>query len=116
MQLNLTFERDYDQRWYAVIPSWDGDRSELEMVMGADLMLDMLSQNMFDDSNKIPLFLSTSYTNINPLIILKRLDKPTDDFGGSFYACHYGETVFEIWLCSVTLHVFGEYPETIYIN
>ena len=40
----FTFVKENTGRWYIVLPEWTGDKEELEMVMGADTMLDILSQ------------------------------------------------------------------------
>jgi len=38
------FEKESDNKWYVVLPEWEGEHWELEMVMGADTMLDILAQ------------------------------------------------------------------------
>lgn len=38
------FEKENNGRWYIVLPEWDGSHSDLEMVMGADTMLDIFAQ------------------------------------------------------------------------
>jgi hypothetical protein len=43
-------------KWFADIPEWEGDIEELEMVMGADTMLNVMS-DLF--SNEVYLTLST---------------------------------------------------------
>ena len=41
----IRFSRDNDlNAWFAEIPEWKGDRAELEMVMGADALLEVLAQ------------------------------------------------------------------------
>ena len=37
------FERWEDGRWFVILPEWDGDQDDLEMVEGADKMLDSLT-------------------------------------------------------------------------
>lgn len=48
----ITFERDPDQRWYAVVPLWEGERDALEMVAGADVMLGILSKGVKNTRNQ----------------------------------------------------------------
>ena len=61
MKKRFKFEKEND-RWYIVLPEWEGDKEELEMVAGADTLLDIISKNddhtfitisdkPFDDSN-----------------------------------------------------------------
>ena len=38
------FNKSPENRWYVDLPEWDGDQAELEMVCGADTMLDILAQ------------------------------------------------------------------------
>jgi hypothetical protein len=40
----LNFEKNSNNEWYVILPEWKGDKSELQMVCGADIMLDILSQ------------------------------------------------------------------------
>ena len=40
----IRFYKEPDSKWFADIPEWEGEKWELEMVMGADMMLDILSQ------------------------------------------------------------------------
>lgn len=40
----LTFVKDLDGRWFVELPDYQGDRCDLEMVMGADNMLESLAQ------------------------------------------------------------------------
>ena len=32
-----------DNKWFVDLPEWEGEKDDLEMVMGADLLLDILS-------------------------------------------------------------------------
>lgn len=40
----FAFTRDPDGSWYAVIPSYPGPRGDLQMVCGADTLLDIMSE------------------------------------------------------------------------
>ena len=100
------FEKDELNKWYIVLPEWTGDKSELEMVCGADTMLDILAQSevvvymTFSDTE----FLEHTFT----------LDYITDESGGAMYALNHELYNFEVWLCHVTKFVFGYLPSTIY--
>lgn len=104
----ITFERDPDQRWYAVVPLWEGERDALEMVAGADVMLGILSKG--DD--RITLKMSEEefegYTIKLGLVNY-------DAFDGAYYNVN-SDTITNmlIWLCGVTEFVFGHYPGMLY--
>ena len=42
---NLKFEKENDDKWYIVLPEWEGAHNELEMVAGADVLLDSISKD-----------------------------------------------------------------------
>ena len=43
-KMELTFEKWEDGRWFVVLPDYDGDQEDLEMVDGADKLLDVLNK------------------------------------------------------------------------
>ena len=43
--MELTFEKWEDGRWFVVLPDYDGDQEDLEMVDGADAFLDYLTED-----------------------------------------------------------------------
>ena len=44
--MELTFEKWEDGRWLVVLPDYDGDQEDLEMVDGADKFLDYLTETI----------------------------------------------------------------------
>lgn len=111
----IDFEKDPDGRWYAVLPSWDGDREELEMVCGADKLLDLLVQGEFDYYS----FDMYSAPIDDCSFILNKLED-TPEVGGATYwfsgEIHGIKYEFDLWLCDVTRFVFGELPDKIYVK
>lgn len=105
-----TFEK-YQERWYIDLPSWEGPKDDLEMVMGADTLLDIISQ----DKNSVRIhILEEPMEGWN-----YRLDYLRDDSGGAYYMINHNTnliTPFECWLCKVTSFVFGYLPKTIYFK
>lgn len=105
--MKLTFEKDYLDNWFVILPDYEGDRSDLQMVEGADLMLDILAQDQW---------LITLNVDIEPkynseLKLIKGLE---DEFGATYgFECKYD---FNVWLCNVTKFVFGHFPNEIYIS
>lgn len=109
---NLTFYKTEENRWYANIPEWEGSVDELEMVAGADIMLDIYSQ--FE--NRITLTMSDLPLKRGDL--LKRVYDPTVQSGSNYKVTTMFQQPYdyEIWLCDVTKFVFGRFPENIYIR
>ena len=101
----LTFEKDPDNRWYIVLPEWEGDREDLEMVSGADTLLDYLSEGkdlVTLTVAKIPLEIP------RPRVVLTY---DHEYMGGAVYRTHHigGGSLdnMSVWLCKVTKFVYG---------
>ena len=107
MQKNYTFIKDEEGRWYIDLPEWEGDYEELEMVQGADTMLDIIAQG--DDEVVV---------NISTIELphKMKLEFLREDCEGGWYQLTSTHHNFEIWLCHVTKFVFGNLPNTLYIN
>jgi len=108
------FEKDPDGRWYIVLPEWTGDRGDLEMVCGANVMLDIMAQSEF----KITLSLSLSYLPYVEQTVLDLINE-SDEVGGGFYMMDTYKYVtynLNMWLCDVTKFVFGYMPKVIYVS
>ena len=39
------FNKEEDNRWFVDLPEWEGEKDELEMVLGADMLLDIISKD-----------------------------------------------------------------------
>ena len=94
-----------EHKWYIQLDDWDGDKEALEMVAGADVMLDILSNS----TTEVKLLIST--TDFSS----KQLSK-IDDEGNYSYHDLDDNFIFPVWLCSVAIYVFGEYPSQIFIS
>ena len=100
-----------DNRWYIDLPEWEGSIDDLEMVCGADTMLDIIAQGRDKIRVQIGIdeFDGWSY----------RLDFVREEFDGGWYSVtHFSKliTTFECWLCKVTKFVFGDLPKVIYFK
>lgn len=120
MKKEVTFFKQ-DGKWYADVPNHTLE--ENEMVMGADIALELLSA----DYNAITLHLTDEEPNDYQLAF-----KMTEhDEYGAYYAVSgplynlylnlFGDSQPEllantIWICNVTHDVFGEHPNTIYVT
>ena len=93
--MKLSFEKT-DGRWYLVAPEWRGPHDALQMVAGADSMLDELAESAFvtlDIWREFPI--EGGYQHARLL-------------SHGWYKTDSGK---DFWLCSVTEWVFGEYPK-----
>ena len=106
----LRFYKSQEEYWYVDMPEWEGSIDALEMVRGADDMLDELSNHTGGD---VHLRIATSAFDD-----CERLIKIQDDVvgGGAYYgyASTYEPKI--IWLCSVSDWYFGYHPENIYFK
>tara|TARA_B100000768_G_scaffold36890_1_gene35558 strand:+ start:872 stop:1204 length:333 start_codon:yes stop_codon:yes gene_type:complete len=109
MEQNLKFNKE-GKLWYIDLPQWTGFKAELEMVAGADKLLDALDVNK---ENTIKLLVSTKplpRSNIT-------LSKLVNCFGGATYMVKSTGFNRPIWICAVTKYVFGGLlPKRIYIK
>lgn len=118
MEATYRFYKTSERRWFIDIPEWDVDNiAALEMVAGADRMLDVVSGN----TNEVWLELSDE-SGTHEIIKIK----DGEDIAFSMYGegCIYqlrdykGEYLQQhMWLCDVTKYVFqGEFPRIIYFD
>ncbi len=105
MTRNFKFYKEEDNKWYVNLPEWKGDKSELEMVLGADVLLDTLSFN--GDSVNVT-FSDEPFSQCKTLTH----DKKEKEVGYYNNDAWHGPST--IWLCHVTEFVFGSYPDKIY--
>jgi hypothetical protein len=101
------FYKEKDGRWYVDLPEWPGEKEELEMVAGADKMLDYLSNN----SESISLFISKDAIKDSDVLNLMQICKG----GGALYSFN-SEKDNPLWLCDVMKFVFNEFPEKLYLK
>ena len=99
-------------KWFVDIP-WDGDINDLQMVSGADTLLDCHDK----DGN-----------GIVTCVLLENGDKPKNGWCVTYFKklseSEYGATYSvedvhyrgDIWLCSVLKYVLGEYPDSFEIE
>lgn len=106
----LSFQK-INNKWYVVLPDWSGDFEDLEMVNGADDLLEALSQRLKKNLLTMNVWLA------KPDIPCAHLKKIHQDKNGATYQvehCLFYDNV--IWLCNVTRFVFGDHPNSIYFK
>jgi hypothetical protein len=98
--------------WYIVLPDYPGPKADLQMVAGADTMLDVMAQG------KESVELLVSETPVSFFDELVKLDK--NDLGsGAYYNLqnYQGQELnHEMWLCDVTKFIFGDFPPRLFIK
>ena len=111
--ISKTFYKEQDGRWYIDLPEYieqGGTKEELEMVLGADTFLDMISEG----EEKINVSFSEQIFD-NFAFTLEK--KEQDEYGATYYISSFFEQNFDLWLCPVTKFVFGGYyPQTLYVR
>jgi hypothetical protein len=110
---HYTFIKEDTGRWYIDLPEWPGSKAELEMVEGADTMLDHVGEG--NDLVELQL----SETPFDGAYALKLTKDLSDEIGGGMYLLEsYNNVVLnqEMWLCQVTEYVFGHLPPVIFFK
>lgn len=109
----LKFNKEINGKWFIDLPEYTGSKDDLEMIMGADNMLDLMAAG----DKTIHLYLSENEFEGADKLEFIRLATELDN--GAFYklAEYRGiEIDWEIWLCDVATFVFGSFPSTIFIS
>ncbi len=108
---SFRFYKTVESQWFIDFPEWKGENWELEMVMGADILCELIAQG---ESEFI-----VGLTNDEPIFsrgYCKLADKP-EEGGGRYYdlvTLNGLEHDLQFWLCHVTTFIFGGFPEKIY--
>jgi len=102
--------------WFIDLPEYieqGGSKGDLQMVEGADKMLDYIS----GENNEVSLIIDRNFfTGSDELILIERCDPV---IGGGYYTLRTfeGKEIHQtMWLCAVTEYVFGDLPEQIFIK
>lgn len=110
--MKLLIFKKLASKWYLDLPDWNGCVDDLEMVSGADLLLESISPTTLEikaiklyEPNEDP----EIYGDYNYYILTKLRE---DDCGGTYMADTPGYKG-EIWLCNVTKIVIGGFPNKI---
>lgn len=102
--------------WYIYLPAFieqGGSKGDLQMVEGADTMLDIMSNG----GNTVTLFIGE--TPSAGADMLELTEKCDPYIGGGYYLLRSWEdrpVMQTMWLCAVTEYVFGYLPERIFIR
>ncbi|MFM7901170.1 MAG: DUF6717 family protein [Bacteroidota bacterium] len=101
----LNFKKESNGDWFIVLKTWPGPKSALQMVLGADTLLDMLSK----DGKTVEVELMSEAAS-RDFVAIKDTKTPTTS-GRWYNVFRDGVQVHRMWLCPVTRFVFmGRYP------
>lgn len=102
--------------WFIDLPEYleqGGSIGDLQMVDGADKMLDMMA----GDNNAVILKIDKEkFDGADMLVLVEKCDPY---IGGGYYMMkHYEglEINRKMWLCQVTEFVFGDIPQQIFVK
>lgn len=115
MEKTLIFYKNEFNNWYADIPEYieaGGNLGDLQMVCGADSLLDIMSGG----ENRIKIKFSTKPFDNSETISL--IEERKDIGGGDYLLSSYDGVEFslQLWLCEVTRYVMKEIPKNIYFK
>jgi hypothetical protein len=102
--------------WYIDLPEYlaqGGDKGDLQMISGADTMLDIIAET----ENEVTLQIDTEFFDGADELVLTELCDPI--LGGGYYHMKKFENKSvnkDLWLCDVTRFVFGNIPDRIHIK
>lgn len=103
----LKFYKELD-KWYVYLKYWTGSKDDLEMVLGADTMLDILSEG----NDSVNLCISSEEFEGYKYL----LTKTHSESDGYWYDLTSEHINFPVWLCYVTTYIYGNFPDKIYIS
>lgn len=114
MRRTFKFYKNELKEWYIDLPEWKGDIGDLQMVEGADTMLDIISVN----GNECVIEMSDNEIANAELLTLIHARDPQLSSGGDYLLETYmGKTIHhKLWLCGVTEFVFGHLPKKIWFT
>lgn len=107
----IKFYKEKTGRWFIDLPEWEGPKEDLELVMGADDLLNIIAQG--DDFLYAELG-DEKFPGANQMVLVAI---ETSEMGGAWYLVpSIGQIDFNlrVWLCDVTKFIFGNFPETIW--
>jgi hypothetical protein len=114
MERTIRFYKNAKHEWYADIPEWSGDIADLQMVEGADELLNWIAAK----STECKLVMADAHFDNAELLTLVYAREENLGGGGDYLLETFkGETKnHKLWLCEVTEFVFNELPERIYFK
>jgi len=103
-------------QWFIDLPEWNGDISDLQMVLGGDTLLDLMAQG---DQEVTVRFSTEDFPGADVLTWKHDNIENYEESGGATYILKSFRGIeynLSVWLCDVTKFVFGEMPKEIYFR
>ena len=114
MERAIRFYKNAKHEWYADIPEWGGNIADLQMVEGADELLNWIA--IAGDECKL-LMANTPIENAEILDLVYVREENLGGGGDYLLEKFRGEFKnHKLWLCHVTEFVFKQLPERIYFK
>lgn len=107
----LDFNKNNEEEWFIDLPDYPGLKVDLQMVGGADTLLDIYSGN----GNSVSLYVNTDGIAYGDTLKFVDRAKFEDKEYGAFYI-HNDQKDSPIWLCDVVEWLFGGFPPIIYLQ
>jgi hypothetical protein len=105
-----------ENEWYIDLPKFienGGDRGDLQMVQGADKMLDIIAE----DSDQVHLIIDRNlFQGSDKLTLIERCSPM---IGGGIYnmEMYQGKKINQkMWLCAVVEFIFDDLPDEIFVK
>jgi hypothetical protein len=100
--------------WFIDLPSFPGPKSALALIQGADVMLDVLSKN----TNEVVLTFHHSPVDDCDVVLNRKEIIGLGLCGADYVGESSNKSLnsLDVWLCPVTVYVFGTYPPKIYVK
>jgi hypothetical protein len=103
-------------KWFVHLPDYPGHYSELEMVLGADVMCDIIDKF---DTGHITVTVSdkafnTMFSTRDYILEFVNSTISNGEQDGANYRMR--EFKLDVWLCNITKYLFGEFLATFYIR
>lgn len=114
---DLSFVKEKNGNWYIDLPEWQGSHGNLQMVAGADELLD----GLLTEGNRVSVQVVKAKdeideyeTDANYVKCHRQEECPV--YGATYSVAGMEDVVERMWICPVTLFVLGEYPHCLYIK
>jgi hypothetical protein len=117
MKRTFKFYKDKNSLWYVDLPEWTGEKWELQMVWGADTLLELMAQGE-DVVHTIMATEPFEGCNVLNFDNFGRIEGPELGEGSWYHLSEYKGLSYNLtlWLCDVTKFVFGDFPKNIYFS
>jgi hypothetical protein len=106
------FYKESSGRWFVDLPEWKAAKWHLEMVEGADYVLDSFKS---EHRNDVTLYVSLEHFD-GAEVLEKSFDDPQGDGADYRYWDTNTKAMMTVWLCGVTEWYYGYMPDKIYFR